>query len=187
MSKSSSRKINPAKLEAAISTLLDGMGVDLQDPNFIGTPRRVAKLYAEMLTPQANNWQTFPAEASDIVLMRSHRVYALCPHHLMPVEYRAYVAYIPHKTTVGLSKLARVVEEHLTIPIMQETLGHRIAASIQERLDPKGVAVILAGVHGCMKFRGVESDGDVVTSHLKGIFRDNPFAKSELMQLIGRP
>jgi GTP cyclohydrolase I len=181
------RSVDLEEMERGVITLLSGMGVDLRDPNFADTPRRVAKMYAEMLTPQANNWTTFPAQAADIVLLRGHKVFSLCPHHLMPIEYRCYVAYIPNKLTIGLSKLARVVEMHLTQPLMQEDLAHRVAASLQEHLDPKGCAVVLAGVHGCMRYRGVESDGDVVVSVMKGVFLLNPNAKSELMQLIGRP
>lgn len=176
-------------MEQAIAGLLYHMiGPQWEsDPNFRGTPQRVARMYEQMLSPEVNNWTTFPAEASDIILMRGHKVVALCPHHLMPVEIRAYVAYIPNELTIGLSKLARVVEEQLTKPIMQETLAHAVADSLDKHLKPKGVGVVLAGVHGCMKFRGVESDSDTVNSVMKGVFLLNPAARMELLQLIGRP
>lgn len=179
--------IDDMKLRSGVAQILEGMGVDLLDPNFVDTPRRVAKLYAEMLTPQINNWTTFPSESADLIVLRGHQVIALCPHHLMPVVLKAYIGYIPHNTTIGLSKLARVVEEQLTKPIMQEELGHAIADSIQAKLDPKGVGVVLAGVHGCMRFRGVESEGDVVTSSMRGVLLLNPSARSEFFQIIGRP
>ena len=181
---------NINKMLQGIEILLDGMlGYEQwqKDPNFSGTPARVARLYAEMLTPQENNWTTFPARAADLVLLRGHKVIALCPHHLMPVEVTAYVAYIPNKLTIGLSKLARVVEQHLTAPIMQEDLAHKIAESLDDVLEPKGVGVVLTGIHGCMRFRGVQTDGDVVSSVMKGVFLLNPAARMELMQLIGRP
>jgi len=174
-------------MEQGVEILLRGMGVDLSDPNFEGTPARVAKLYKEMLTPPVNNWKTFPAQVSDLVVLRGHKVFALCPHHLMPVECTAYVGYIPNKLTIGLSKLARVVEEQLTKPLMQEDLGHLIANAIEEKLEPKGCGVVLTGVHGCMKFRGVETTGDVVTSDMRGVLLLNASARSEFLQLIGRP
>lgn len=179
--------MNLRKMEAAITALLDGMGIDLTEANFVDTPRRVAKMYAEMLTPETNNWATFPATSSDLVILRGHRVIALCPHHLQPVEFRCYVGYIPNDSTLGLSKLARVIEEQLTRPIMQEELAEQVAEAIDLRLKPKGVGVVLAGVHGCMRFRGVESEGDVVTSVMRGVLLLNPTARGEFLQLIGRP
>jgi GTP cyclohydrolase I len=170
-----------------VRILLEGMGVDLKDANFRGTPERVAKMYAEMLTPPHNNWTTFPAESADMIIIRNHNVTAICPHHLMPVDVTAYVGYIPNELTVGLSKLARVIEEQLTTPLMQEDLGHLIANTLEEKLHPKGVGVVLACVHGCMKFRGVETHGDVVTSIMRGVFLHVPSARSEFLQLIGRP
>jgi GTP cyclohydrolase I len=170
-----------------ISLLLNGMDVDVEDANFKGTPERVAKMYVEMLTPPQNNWTTFPARSADLIVLRGHKVIALCPHHLMPVELTCYVGYIPHKITIGLSKLARVVEQHLTMPIMQEDLADRIADSLNDKLEPKGCGVILSGVHGCMRFRGVESDGDVVTSVMRGVLLLNPTARSEFLQIVGRP
>lgn len=177
-------------LEKAVADLLTGITRSsewAEDPNFKDTPKRVAKMYLEMLTPPPNNWTTFPAQNADLVLLRGHRVFAFCPHHLLPVEMLAYVAYIPHKQTLGLSKLARVVEQHLTRPVMQEDLAHEIADALQSKLDPRGVAVILSGIHGCMRCRGVKSSADVVSSVMKGVFRDVPAARAELMQLIGRP
>jgi len=174
-------------MEEGVRLLLRGMGQDLTDPNFVDTPRRVSKLFREMLTPQQNNWTTFPAQAADLIVLRGHKVVALCPHHLQPVVLTAYVGYIPNELTIGLSKLARVVEEHLTKPIMQEDLGDAIADSLEKRLKPKGTGVVLTGIHGCMRFRGVESDGDVVTSVMRGVLLLNPTARQEFLQIVGRP
>lgn len=175
------------KIEQGVRLVLQGMGVDLEDPNFKDTPARVAKLYREILTPPKNNMTTFPSRFDSMVLLRGHKVVALCPHHLMPVELRAYVAYIPNKAVLGLSKLARVVEQHLTKPIMQEELCDLVVDQLNSDLDPKGVACVLAGQHGCMRHRGVETDGDVVTSSVRGVFLTNPAAREELFGLIGRP
>lgn len=167
--------------------MLDGMGVDLSDPNFAGTPKRVAKMYKEMLTPPVNNWATFPSPSSGMIVLRGHRVFAICPHHLMPVELRAYVAYIPKKKVLGLSKLARAVESVLTKPIMQEELGDRVASLLDDTIDGNGCAVVLAGSHGCMRYRGIETDGDVVTAAVRGLFMHSTATRDEFYRIIGRP
>jgi GTP cyclohydrolase I len=179
--------MNTKQMEQGVVMLLRGMGCDLTDPNFKGTPARVAKMYQEMLTPTASNWSTFPAASSDLVLLRGHRVVGLCPHHLQPVEFVCHVGYIPNELTVGLSKLARVVEHQLVAPIMQEDLAHDVANALDEKLRPKGVGVVISGRHGCMAFRGVKSDGDVVVSVMKGVLLLNPTARGEFLQIVGRP
>jgi GTP cyclohydrolase I len=175
------------KMKKGVTLLLEGMGADLSDPNFTETPDRVAKMFREMLTPQPSRWNAFPAENSDLVLLRGHKVVGLCPHHLLPVEYTCHVGYIPNKLTVGLSKLARVIEHQLVRPILQEDLAHDVAHSLNHQLEPKGVGVVISGVHGCMRFRGVETEGDVVVSVMTGVLLLNPSARMEFFQLIGRP
>jgi GTP cyclohydrolase I len=180
-------KLNMKLLEKGALTLLQGMGVDLKDSNFKDTPKRVARMYAQLLTPQENNWRTFPSPTKGMIVLRNHTVFALCPHHLLPVELKAHVAYITGDKVLGLSKLARVVEQHLTEPIMQEELGEKTADSLMDALQPQGVAVILSGSHGCMRYRGIETTGDVVTRCLRGLFLHSPAAREELDSTIGRP
>lgn len=179
--------INKKLLEDGARLILRGMDVNLSDSNFKDTPKRVAKLYAELLTPQVNNWTDFPSPTTGMIVLRGHRVFALCPHHLLPVELRGYVAYIPNKKVLGLSKLARVIEQHLTKPIMQEELGDLVADTLYERLNAQGVAVVLAGQHGCMRYRGIETDGDVVTRALRGLFLHSDSTRREFDSTIGRP
>lgn len=179
--------INKKLLEQGARLILRGMDVDLDDSNFKDTPKRVARMYAQLLTPQRNNWATFPSPTTGMIVLRNHQVWALCPHHLLPVGLRAYVAYIPQKRVLGLSKLARVVEQQLTQPIMQEQLGDQTVESLVDALSPQGAAVVLAGEHGCMKIRGVESTGDVVTSALRGLFLHSQATRDEFYRLIGRP
>jgi len=175
------------KMEKGVELLLDGMGVDRDDLNFRGTPARVARMFREMCTPTESHWAAFPASSSDLVLLRGHRVVGLCPHHLQPVEYTCSVGYVPNELTVGLSKLARVVEQQLVAPILQEDLANDVADALNEKLKPKGVGVVIAGRHGCMAFRGVRTDGDVVVSVMKGVLLLNPAARMEFLQLTGRP
>ena len=174
-------------MQKGVTLILQGMGIDLKDPNFSGTPARVAKMYAEMLSPAESQWATFPASNSDMVLLRGHKVIGLCPHHLQPVEYTCSVGYVPNELTVGLSKLARVVEHQLVRPILQEDLVNDVADALSQKLKAKGVGVVIAGRHGCMTFRGVRTDGDIVVSAMRGVLLLNPAARMEFLQLIGRP
>lgn len=175
------------KMQRGIELLLQGMQVDLKDPNFRGTPQRVARMFQEMMTPTLSHWAMFPAANSDLVLLRGHKAIGLCPHHLQPVEYTCSVGYIPSKLTVGLSKLARVVDQQLVRPVLQEDLASDVANALDEKLSPKGVGVVLSAVHGCMRFRGVKSEGDVVVSVMKGVLLLNSSARQEFLQLVGRP
>jgi GTP cyclohydrolase I len=177
--------MNRKQMEAGISLLLKGLGVDEKSANYFGTPKRVAKMYQEMLSPKENNWTTFPTTHSDLVLLRGHKVICLCPHHLMPVVVTCFVGYIPGERTLGLSKLARALEQHLTQPILQEDLAHQVAVTLEERLKPKGVGVVTKGVHGCMSFRGIRTEGDVIVSSMKGVLLLNPAARSEFLHLVG--
>lgn len=180
-------KLDKKKMEAGARLILQGMGVDLNDSNFRDTPSRVAKMYAELLTPPKNNMTTFPAPAKGIICLRGHTVFAICPHHLLPVELRAYVAYIPNKKVLGLSKLARIVESQLTTPIMQEELAIKAVDALQNAVDPQAAGVVLSGTHGCMRVRGIESTGDVACSELRGLFLHSEAARREFFSLIGKP
>lgn len=186
-SHSNQPRLNLKQMEQGVRLILQGMGVDLRDSNFLDTPRRVAKMYSELLTPPNNSWTSFPSPTSGMIVLRGHRVHALCPHHLLPVQLRAYVAYIPRDKVLGLSKLARVVEQQLTKPIMQEELGDSTADSLDIALSPQGVAVVLAGAHSCMQARGVETTGEVVTSSMRGLFLHSQAARDEFLKLIGTP
>ncbi len=88
---------------------------------------------------------------------------------------------------LGLSKLARVVEQHLTRPITQEELSEKVATTLFDRMSPEGVAVVLAGEHGCMRYRGIETTGDVVSATYRGIFQHSGVTRDEFLSLIGRP
>lgn len=179
--------MNRKLMEKGVRLVLEGMGVDLKDSNFLETPQRVARMYEEMLTPSKNSFTQFPSPTKGMIILRGHKVFALCPHHLQVVELKAYVGYIPKKNVLGLSKLARVVEEHLTKPIMQEELGDLVADTLYDRLSCDGVGVVLAGSHGCMRHRGILTQGDVVTRSLRGLFLHSPQTRAEFDSSIGVP
>lgn len=180
-------EMNEGKMAEGVRLLLEGMGVNLEDENYRDTPRRVAAMYRELFSRPEFEFPTFPSERSDVVVLRGHKCYGVCPHHLLPVEMRVHIGYIPHHKVVGLSKLARAAEGPLTRPVLQEGYTYEVADLLKRELDPTGVAVVVAATHGCMRCRGIETDGDVVTSSMHGQFLHNPAARAEFFQIIGRP
>jgi GTP cyclohydrolase I len=176
------------KMREGIAILLEGMGVDVSDPNYRETPKRVAKMYQELLTPKVSSYTSFPGGKYDeMIVLRGHKVYAMCPHHLMPVEMKVFVGYLPSNEgdVIGLSKLARVTEEPLNEPILQEAYTDQVAQILQQHTGARGVGVIVTGKHGCMKYRGVRTDADVVTSRMLGFFLERPHVKEEFMRICG--
>lgn len=180
------QRFSQSKIERGVRLILEGINVDVTDRNYAGTPRRVARMYRELFTPRKNNLRTFTETHDNMVVLRGHRVFGICPHHLLPVDMRVSVAYIPRKKVLGLSKLARAVEEHLVQPVLQEALTDQVARSLHDRLEPLGVAVLISGIHGCMRFRGVRTEADVVTSAVTGVFRNVPGAREEFLRIVGR-
>lgn len=178
-------KMNQKKMEAGVKLLLTGMGVDLADPNYKDTPRRVSKMYLELFTHTKNNFRSFPEKYDELVLLRDHRVHGVCPHHLVPVEMRVHLAYLPNGRVLGLSKLARAIEGQLRAPVLQEAFTAEVVDSIVTAVKPKGVACVVIGKHGCMHHRGVRTQGDIVTSKMQGVFLLNPTAREEFLRLIG--
>jgi GTP cyclohydrolase I len=184
--RASDAPIDDLLIQEGVALILEGIGADLNDRNFKDTPARVARMYRELFTPRENTYATFPERHNSLILLRGHTVHGVCPHHLVPVEMRVYVGYIPRREVLGLSKLARVAEEPLTGPIMQETYTDLVADKLLARTKAKGVGVVVAGRHGCMQHRGVKTEGDVVTSAMRGVFLKNHPAREELLRLIGR-
>lgn len=174
-------------MEQGVRLLLQGMGCDLNDPNYQDTPTRVAKMYSELFSPPENNLATFPSSHAGLVLLRGHRLFGVCPHHLLPFEMRVHIGYIPDEKVLGLSKLARLAAEHLTGPILQERFTDDVAYDLFKRTGAKGAGVVVAAEHGCMQCRGVRTTGDVVTSSMHGVFLLFESPRAEFMRLIGRP
>lgn len=177
---------NMRKVMSGVELILEGLGCDTNSPDFRETPERVAMYYSELLTPAVNTWATFPGGNYDqMVVLRGYDDVAICPHHLLPVEITCHVAYVPDSEVVGLSKLARAVQEQLTRPITQEELTKLVAEALMSKLNPKGVGVVIVGRHGCMKHRGIKSvNSDVVTSMMRGCFFTEAKCRDEFMQLV---
>lgn len=177
-----------ARSEAAIEALLDSLGVDLNEEDLSETPRRVAAMYRELMTPEPFTFTTFAnAENYDeLVLVRDISFVSLCAHHLLPFTGRAHVGYVPGERIVGLSKLARIVRHFARSLQVQERLTKQIADLIETELDPKGVGVVIEAEHQCMTVRGVQASGSTtMTSAVYGLLRDNPASRDEFLALAG--
>ena len=178
--------------EAAVRTLLLWAGDDPDREGLLDTPARVVRAYEEFfegynLDPVAMLERTFEEVDGydEIVLLRNIRLESYCEHHMVPILGRAHVAYLPHRRVVGISKLARVVEAYAKRLQIQEKLTAQIANTVEEVLQPRGVAVVIEAEHQCMSTRGVHQTGvAMVTSRMLGAFRDDPNTRRELLALI---
>ncbi len=154
------------RAEAAVAELLAALGRDATDEHLAETPRRVAASFAEMLTPRDFNMTTFPNHEGydELVLVRDIPFSSLCEHHLLPFRGVAHVGYLPADRIVGISKLARAVELFSRDLQVQERLTKQIAAYLDEKLDPRGVGVVLEAEHLCMTLRGAQAAGSITTT-----------------------
>ncbi|MCG8449332.1 MAG: GTP cyclohydrolase I FolE, partial [Pirellulales bacterium] len=149
-----------------------------------------ARMYAEMFSglhgdPRVHLQKFFTEKYDEMVLVRDIAFNSMCEHHMLPFIGKAHIGYVPNGRVVGLSKLARVVEEVSRRPQVQERMTEQIADLLLEELEVKGVAVIIEASHSCMAIRGVRKPSSIcVTSAMKGIFRSNLSSRSEVMTLI---
>lgn len=181
------------EVEEAVRTLLRWAGDDPEREGLVGTPGRVVRAYEEFFSgyavdPVALLERTFEETDGydEIVLLRDIRLESHCEHHMVPIIGRAHVAYLPHRRVVGISKLARLVEAYSRRLQIQEKLTAQIANTIQDVLQPRGVAVVIEAAHQCMTTRGVHKPGvTMVTSRMLGAFRDDPTTRRELLAMIG--
>jgi GTP cyclohydrolase I len=181
--------IDLQRAEEAARELLIALGEDPEREGLRDTPRRVAKAYAEFLTPQAFSPTTFPNDEGydELVVARGIPFNSLCEHHMLPFHGVAHVGYLPGDRIVGLSKLGRVFELFARRLQVQERLTAEVAAWIDEHLEPKGVGIVVEAEHLCMSLRGVQKPGTVtVTSALRGLVRDDPRTRQEFLALAGR-
>lgn len=180
--------IDLGRAERAVADLLAALGRDADDDHTRDTPRRVAAAYAEMLTPRPFDLTTFPNEEGydELVLARDIPFHSLCQHHMLPFKGVAHVGYLPGDRILGLSKLARVVELFARGLQVQERLTKQVADWLQDRVEPRGVGVVLEAEHLCMSLRGVEAHGSrTVTSALHGLLRTDQRSRAEFFALTG--
>ena len=183
-------QVDLPRIERAVREILIAVGEDPDREGLQETPARVARMYAEMFAglsvdPRAHLQKIFSEKYDEVVLVRDISFCSMCEHHLLPFIGTAHVAYIPNGNVVGLSKLARVVEVVSRRPQVQERMTQDIAQMIEDELDPKGVGVVIEASHSCMTIRGIRKPGSsMVTSAMKGLFRNNVSTRAELMNLI---
>jgi GTP cyclohydrolase I len=183
-------KVDVPRIERAVREILIAVGEDPDREGLLKTPNRVARAYGELMAglqddPRRHLKTVFHEQYDEVVLLRDISFHSLCEHHLLPFSGRAHVAYLPDGKVVGLSKLARLVEGFARRPQVQERLTTQIADAIMDELSPIGAACVIEAVHTCMTIRGAKKTGStMVTSALRGIFKENPASRAEILSLM---
>lgn len=180
-------------IQQAIEQILRAFGENPQREGLKRTPRRVARMYAELLAgyridPVAMiNEACFEVSYDEMVVVRDIEFYSLCEHHMLPFLGRAHIAYIPKGRVIGLSKIPRIVDLFARRLQVQERMTRQIADFINELLRPQGVAVVLEALHLCTMMRGVmKHDARMTTSAMHGAFRANLATRQEFLDNISR-
>lgn len=181
------------KIENAVRDILEAVGEDPNRPGLLETPRRVANMYEEMfsgLTEDPQQHLKFFDEKSndEMVIVRDIPFASMCEHHLLPFVGKAHIAYIPSENKIiGLSKIARIVDNFAKKPQVQERLTHDIADFLYKEMNAKGVAVIMEAEHMCMSIRGAKASGSKTqTSALRGVIRSDARTRSEALALLDK-
>lgn len=181
------------KIEKAVKEILIAVGENPERPGLLETPRRVANMYEELfagLTEDPKQHLKFFDEKSndEMVIVRDIPFSSMCEHHLLPFVGKAHIAYIPSDNRIiGLSKLARIVDNFAKRPQVQERLTHDIADFLYTNMQPKGVAVIIEAEHMCMSIRGAKASGSKTqTSALRGIMRSDARTRAEALALLDK-
>ena len=184
------KKVDTERIEKAVREILMAVSEDIDRDGLKGTPKRVARMYAELLSgmhedPKTHLRSVFTENYDEIVLLRDIPFYSICEHHLMPFIGKAHVAYVPSGPVLGVSKLARIVDCYARRLQTQERLTYQIANFIMASLKPLGVTVVLEASHSCMTIRGIKKPGSMmVTSALRGIFKKDPRSRNEILSLM---
>jgi GTP cyclohydrolase I len=189
------RRPSQDEAEAAVRTLIRWAGDDPDREGLAGTPDRVVRAYREFFRgydqdPHAILKRTFQETDGydEMIVLRDMRFESHCEHHIAPIIGRAHIAYLPHHRVVGISKLARLLDCYAKRLQIQEKMTAQIANTLQEVLQPRGVAVVIDASHQCMTTRGVHKPNtSMVTSRMLGAFRTDPSTRREFLAIIGLP
>lgn len=186
-------KIDTKIIESSVRDMLSAFGEDPEREGLKNTPKRVARMYPELLSGyQAEpakiiNGALFTVDYDDMVIVRDIEFYSLCEHHMLPFMGRAHVAYIPRGQVLGLSKIPRIVDMYSRRLQVQERMTRQIADFIHDLLNPQGVAVVVEALHLCSMMRGVRKhDARMTTSTMLGTFRTRIATRQEFLDNISR-
>jgi len=174
------------EVEENVVRLLEYFGEDTNREGLQDTPKRYINFFKEFLSPPKWNCTTFESEGYDEMIVQSNIPFqSLCEHHIAPFFGEGFIAYIPKKRIVGLSKLARTLETFSRRLQNQERITKQVAEFLEKELEPLGVAVVLKAKHMCMEMRGVKKHNTwTTTSTMKGVFKDDSKARNEFLNLI---
>ena len=199
LKKIETRKILPkedrpsqAEVEKAVKTLLEWIGEDTSREGLIDTPKRVAKAYLEMfggydMDASEALGRTFEEVGGyeDMVFVRDIQFHSHCEHHMVPIIGKAHVAYLPDGCVLGLSKIARTVDIFAKRLQTQENMTAQIAHTIDDALQPRGVAVVIEAEHMCMAMRGIRKQGSTtMTTSFTGAFHDSPAEQQNFFSML---
>jgi len=186
-------EVNQEKIQEAIQKIIEAIGENPDRQGLKNTPTRVARAYTELLSGYWENSETiingalFEVTYDEMVIVRDIEFYSLCEHHMLPFMGRAHVAYIPRGHVIGLSKIPRIIDMFARRLQVQERLTRQIADSIQDLLQPHGVAVVVEALHTCSMMRGVKKhDARMTTSAMLGAFRSSLATRQEFLDNISR-
>ena len=178
----------PSREEAmqAVKTLIEWAGDDPTREGLVETPKRVVAAYEEFFEGYSQNPEDILRKTfeevegyDEMVIVKDIRLESHCEHHIVPILGTAHIGYIPNKRVVGISKLARIVDVFGKRLQTQETMTSQIATTIENVLNPKGVAVVIDAGHQCMSTRGVhKTESSTVTSSMKGVFKENQVTRN---------
>ena len=175
------RHFNELGVQRAVFQLLRNFGVDMRDPNFAETAKRVTKMWNKWLEPQEVNLAVFESDAKGAVCLYGHKAVSVCPHHLLPFEMIVDLAYVPQGYVVGLSKLSRLIDLACASFALQEHIPDFVVKVMTAILIPRGAICRVRARHGCMRLRGVRTSGEVITTALDGVYLTDEKARHEFL------
>lgn len=179
------------RIEEAVKEIIVAIGEDPEREGLLETPARVARMFEEVFgglekDPSIHAKKIFHESNSELVLVKDIEFSSMCEHHFLPFYGKGHIAYIPRDgRVVGLSKLARILEDVSKRPQMQERITNDVCDILMDTLDPDGVMVVLEGDHMCMNIRGVKKPGSqTVTKATRGVFKENYQMRKEILDMI---
>jgi GTP cyclohydrolase IA len=186
------RKPPQGAIASHMREVLIELGEDPAREGLVNTPQRVEKALHYLTSgysanlDQIVNGALFDVKYDEVVIVRDIEFFSMCEHHMLPFFGKIHVAYLPDKKVIGLSKLPRIVDVFARRLQIQERLTQEVAETLQNLIQPRGVAVICEARHFCMMMRGVEKQhSGAITSAMLGAFRDNRETRNELLSLLG--